>query len=169
MIQILVWWLIIQVLGWLALPITMRISRWLPDRGYSFSKAFGLLLISYFLWMGASTGFLNNDLGGILFSVLILAAISTWFYLHCKGTLIPDLRSFLHDNWKLVITTEALFTIALVSWAVLRAYAPFKIDYAGGEKFMETAFQNAILRSEHFPPLDPGSLVLGFHTTTLVM
>jgi YYY domain-containing protein len=155
MIQILVWWLIIQILGWLALPVTMRIFRWLPDRGYSFSKALGLLLISYFLWMGASTGFLNNDLGGILFSVLLLAAISAWFYVRDRGTMISDLSSFLSDNWKLVITTEMLFTIALVSWTVLRAYAPFKIDYAGGEKFMETAFQNAILRSEHLPPLDP--------------
>jgi YYY domain-containing protein len=155
MIQILVWWVLIQILGWLALPTTMRIFRWLPDRGYSFSKAVGLLLISYFLWMGASTGLLNNDLGGILFSVLLLIAISAWFYVRDRGTKIPDLRSFLHDNWKLVITTEVLFTIALVSWAVLRAYAPFKIDYSGGEKFMETAFQNAILRSEHFPPLDP--------------
>ena len=155
MIQILVWWVLIQILGWLALPTTMRIFRWLPDRGYSFSKAVGLLLISYFLWMGASTGLLNNDLGGILFSVLLLIAISAWFYVRDRGTMIPDLRSFFRDNWKLVITTEVLFTIALVSWAVLRAYAPFKIDYAGGEKFMETAFQNAILRSEHFPPLDP--------------
>jgi YYY domain-containing protein len=155
MIQILVWWVIIQILGWLALPTTMRIFRWLPDRGYSFSKALGLLLISYFLWMGSSTGLLNNDLGGILFSILLLIAISTWFYVRDRGTKIPDIRSFLRNNWKLVITTEVLFTLALVGWAVLRAYAPFKIDYAGGEKFMETAFQNAILRSEHFPPLDP--------------
>ncbi len=70
MIQILVWWLLMQMVGWLALPTAMRIFRWLPDRGYSFSKALGLLLVSYFLWVGASTGLLNNDLGGILFSVL---------------------------------------------------------------------------------------------------
>ncbi len=155
MIQILVWWLLMQILGWLALPTAMRIFRWLPDRGYSFSKAFGLLLVSYFLWIGASTGLLNNDLGGILFSVLLVAAISAWFYFRCKTTIIPEIGSFLREKWKLIVTVELLFTLALVGWALLRAYAPFKIDSSGGEKFMETAFQNAILRSEHFPPLDP--------------
>jgi YYY domain-containing protein len=154
-IQILVWWLIMQALGWLALPSAMRIFRWLPDHGYSFSKAFGLLLVSYFLWMGASTGLLNNDLGGILFSTLLVAAISSWFYLRNRGGLIPELHSFLRDKWKLVVTVEVLFTLALVGWAVLRAYAPYKIEPTGGEKFMEIAFQNAILRSDHFPPLDP--------------
>ncbi len=155
MIQILVWWLIMQVLGWLTLPTAMRIFRWLPDRGYAFSKALGLLLVSYFLWVGASTTLLNNDLGGILFSVLLLAAISAWFYLRCKGSLIPDIRSFIKEKIKLVVTVEVLFALALVGWAMLRAFAPFKIEAAGGEKFMESAFQNAILRSEHFPPLDP--------------
>ena len=155
MIQILVWWLLMQILGWLALPTAMRIFRWLPDRGYSFSKALGLLLVSYFLWIGASTGLLNNDMGGILFSVLLVAAISAWFYIRCKATIIPDIRSFIRDKWKLVVTVEVLFTLALVGWALLRAFAPFKIEPSGGEKFMETAFQNAILRSEHFPPLDP--------------
>lgn len=155
MIQILVWWLIMQLLGWLALPTAMRIFRWLPDHGYSFSKILGLLLVSYFLWLGGSTGLLNNDLGGILLSVLLVAAISTWFYVRNRGSLVPQIRSFLRDKWKLVLTVEVLFTLALVGWAVLRAYAPYKIEPAGGEKFMEIAFQNAILRSEHFPPLDP--------------
>ncbi len=155
MIQILVWWVLMQALGWLALPIAMRIFRWLPDRGYSFSKALGLLLTSYFLWVGASTTLLNNDLGGILFSAVLLVALSAWFYLRCKGSIIPDLRSFLREKYKLVITVEAVFTVALVGWAIFRAYVPYKIEPAGGEKFMETAFQNAILHSEHFPPLDP--------------
>ena len=148
MIQILVWWLLMQILGWLALPTAMRIFRWLPDRGYSFSKALGLLLISYFLWIGASTGLLNNDMGGILFSFLIVATISALFYIRCKATIIPDIRSFLRDKWKLVVTVDVLFTLALVGWALLRAFAPFKIEPSGGEKFMETAFQNAILHSD---------------------
>src|SRR4030065_1243761 len=155
MIQILIWWLILQVLGWLALPTAMRIFRWLPGRCYTFSKSLGLLLISYALWMGASTGLLTNVLGGILFSIILLAGISAWFYFRCKGNLFPDIRPFLGEKWKLVLTVEILFTLALVGWAVLRAYAPYKIEPTGGEKFMEIAFQNAILKSEHFPPLDP--------------
>ena len=81
MIMILVWWLIMQVLGWLAFPTAMRVFRWLPDHGYTFSKSLGLLLVSFVLWFGASTGVLSNDLGGILFSILLLAGLSTWFYL----------------------------------------------------------------------------------------
>jgi uncharacterized membrane protein len=68
---------------------------------------------------------------------------------------MPDLCTFLREKWKLVLTVEVLFALALVGWALLRAYAPYKIEPTGGEKFMEIAFQNAILRSEHFPPLDP--------------
>jgi len=154
-IQILIWWLIMQGLGWLALPTAMRIFRWLPDRGFSFSKALGLLLISYFTWIGASTGLVNNDMGGILFAILLLAGISAWFYFRNKGSILPDIRTFLREKWKLVLTVEVLFTLALVGWAVLRAFAPYKIEPTGGEKFMEIAFQNAVLRSESFPPLDP--------------
>jgi YYY domain-containing protein len=155
MIQILVWWLIIQLLGWIAFPTAMRIFRWLPDRGYTFSKSLGLLLISYILWIGASTGLLSNDLGGILLSIFLLAGISAWFYFRNKGNLLPQIRTFLGEKWKLVLTVEILFILALVGWALLRAYAPYKIEPTGGEKFMEIAFQNAILRSERFPPLDP--------------
>ncbi len=121
MIQILVWWILMQILGWLALPTSMRIFRWLPDHGYAFSKAVGLLLISYFLWIGASTGILSNDLGGILFAILLVAAISAWFYFRCKGTLLPEISAFLREKWGMILTVEVLFTLALVGWARRRA------------------------------------------------
>src|SRR4030042_5910130 len=104
MIQILVWWLVMQGLGWLAFPTAMRIFRWLPDHGYTFSKALGLLLTSYILWIGASTGLLRYDLGGILFSILLLAGLSTWFYFRRKGNLLPDIRVFLRKQWRLILT-----------------------------------------------------------------
>lgn len=154
MIPVLVWWLILQVLGWLALPLCMRIFYRLPDQGYASAKAAGLLVSSYILWLGASTGFLYNDLGGILVSILGLGALSAWQIrgLHARFSAIVD---YLKANWRYILTAEIIFAGALVLWAVLRAYAVDKIMNAGGEKFMEIAFLNAILQSKTFPPLDP--------------
>lgn len=159
MISALSWWLILELLGLAALPIAFWIFRWLPGRGYVFARPLGLLLSSYILWLGASAGFLRNDLGGILFAILAVAALSGWVYLRAADgahqTLRDSLRAFLASEKRLVITTELLFAAALVAWAILRAYAPDKIMPAGGEKFMESAFQNGILNSPQFPPLDP--------------
>jgi YYY domain-containing protein len=167
MIPVLVWWLIFQIIGWLALPLTMHLFRWLPDQGYTSSKAVGLLVTSYILWLGASTGFLRNDLGGIFFSLLILGGLSAWqlrpnLAKTARADAPPNLNDrlsavigFLKTNRHLVLTSEILFAAAFILWAVLRAYAADKIMNAGGEKFMEIAFLNAILNSKTFPPLDP--------------
>lgn len=155
MIQVLVWWLAIQVIGLAALPAAYTLFRWLPDRGYTFSKILGLLLASYLLWAGASAGLLRNDLGGAVAGVLGLAGISAWLYLRRTLPSGERILPFLRRHLRLVISAEVLFTLALVAWSILRAYASFKIQPAGGEKFMEIAFLNGILNSANFPPLDP--------------
>jgi len=157
MISILIWWIITQVLGWVTLPVAMRFFRWLPDRGYAFSKPLGLLLVSYIVWLGASTGFLRNDIGGILFAVLLVTGISAWLlFRRTSGEpLAAELNRFLREHWRLVLAVELLFLVALFAWAGLRAYAPYKIEPTGGEKFMEIAFLNGTLNSVQFPPLDP--------------
>jgi len=155
MVYFLLWWIIVEIIGWLALPIARRVLRWLPDRGYIFSKSIGLLVASYILWLGASTHILSNDMGGILAAILIMAGVSTAFYLYTKGKNNETLLPFLKENKKLVLSVEIVFTVSFAAWAILRAYAPDKIMNAGGEKFMEIAFLNAILNSRFFPPLDP--------------
>jgi len=149
----LTWWFSLQVLGWLSLPLVQRVFRWLPDRGYAFAKPVGLLIVSYTVWLGASTRLLHNDLGGIFFALLLLVGISSWvFFRNGESRFLLD---FLKRNLKLILTVEALFTVCFALWVVLRAYAPDKIMSAGGEKFMEIGFLNSILNSRTFPPLDP--------------
>lgn len=149
------WWLIIQFFGLAALPITRRVLAWLPDAGYAFGKAFGLLLVSYLLWLGASTGFLINDLGGILLSILFLVAISIIFE-RSDGLRVGDSLRFFWQNHRVrIIVVEVLFLLSFTGWVMLRAYAPSKIVSAYGEKYMEIAFLNGILRSPQLPPVDP--------------
>jgi YYY domain-containing protein len=154
-IYFLLWWAIVEIIGWLALPIAMRVMGWLPDHGYTFAKSIGLLIASYILWLGGSTHFLRNDLGGILAAILIMTGISAVFFFKENRTTGQTPQRFVRENKKLVLTVEILFTVSFAAWAILRAYAPDKIMSAGGEKFMEITFLNAILNSQFFPPLDP--------------
>jgi len=133
-----------------ALPLTYRLFKNLPDRGYAFAKPLGILLTSYVLWIGASFGFLRNSWGGIVFSILVVAVGSWWFY--SRRNTEAGIASFLRGNRRMVIANEALFALAFVLFALFRAYNP---EIMGTEKPMEFAFLNAILRSDTFPPHDP--------------
>ncbi len=155
LLHVFTWWMLIQILGWAALPLAYRLFRWLPDRGYAFAKPLGLLLTSYTLWIGASLGFLRNTSGGILVALALVTGLCLSVYLRCGKDETPSLLSFLSEHKRLVLTVEILFTLAFCAWALLRAYAADKIMSSGGEKFMEIAFLNAILKSPSFPPLDP--------------
>ncbi|NIN99479.1 MAG: hypothetical protein GTO49_31830, partial [Anaerolineae bacterium] len=147
MLHVFTWWLILQVLGWAALPLAYRLFKWLPGRGYAFAKPLGLLLVSYTFWILTSFGFLRNTWAGIVFTILVVAAVGGWFY--AQGRRDDEgqdreadlpLLTFLRQHKGLVLAVEILFAVAFCVWATLRAYTPAKIMSSGGEKFMEIAF-----------------------------
>jgi YYY domain-containing protein len=150
---VIIWWFWMQVIGLATLPLVHHIFRRLPDRGYAFARPVGLLLTSYLLWIGASLGLLRNSVGGVLFSILAVAALSTILYRRGRTEHDPGLLAWLKANGRLVLAVELLFAGALALWALLRAYSP-EITTAGGEKFMEIMYLNSIGRSEYFPPQD---------------
>ena len=163
MIDVLRFWLIVQFFAFAAWPLAWRLLGALPSRGYVLAKPLGMLLVTYLLWLGASFGLLRNSVGGILLSWLVVFAISVWIgrdglRRHAadeeSGRAERLLFAWMRDHWRLIVTTEALFLVALAGWAFVRSYSP-EITTAGGEKFMELTFLNGILRSERFPPLDP--------------
>lgn len=157
---VLIWWLAVQLIGLLALPLAYRTFKGLPDRGYAFARPLGLLLSGFIFWLAGNFGLLRNSLGGVIASLIALAGLSLWFGRQGLGwsTREPDapptLWQFLRDNRATVIATELIFFLVLAGWAWYRAYSP-DIATTGGEKFMEYAFINAILRSPTLPPADP--------------
>src|SRR5262245_28042176 len=54
--QIFIWWLAAQGFGLAGLPLARFLFRALPDRGYAFAKALGLLLAGYLAWLIAMLG-----------------------------------------------------------------------------------------------------------------
>jgi len=146
-----IWWLMVEILGLVALPLAFRLFRTLPDRGYALSKPLGILLGSYLFWILVSFGFLANKREAIVFVILLGTAIS-WYLYSSSRKEGEEILAFLYRHRKVVLASELLFTAAFGLWALVRAYNP---EIMGTEKPMEFAFLNAILRSERFPPHDP--------------
>ena len=49
--QFLSWYLVIQVITLLTLPLAWRLLSFLPDRGYGSARILGILLAGYGLWI----------------------------------------------------------------------------------------------------------------------
>jgi YYY domain-containing protein len=148
MIAVLSWYLLILLAGWLAFPLAFRFLRFLPDRGYTLSKPLALLVWGYAFWLLADFNILQNNPGGVLIGLAILAALSA---LSLRGKW-PEMRAWIGDQKRVILTAEAIFAVAFVLWALVRAANP-QIIYT--EKPMEMAFLNSIVRSPTFPPQDP--------------
>lgn len=148
-VNLIFWYLVLALAGWLAFPLAYRLLAFLPDRGLAFARPLGLLLWGYACWLLVSLHVLQNDTGGVFFGLLLLAGLSAW-QLRKGGW--RDLLAFLRERRKLVIATELLFLALFAFMALVRSTYP---EASGTEKPMELAFINAILRSPAFPPSDP--------------
>ena len=91
MTHFLIWYLTLTLLGLLSFPLVYSLFPKLADRGYSFSRAAGMLVWSYIFWMLTSLGISENNIGGILLGLAILVGLSLW----AASRIFSDLRSIL--------------------------------------------------------------------------
>src|SRR5688572_27121049 len=114
------WYTILTLLGWLTFPLTYFLFPKLSDRGYTLARTAGLLIWGYAFWLFASLGIAHNDIGGILFALAILIALSVWSFVNRKSEIIE----FIQSNKSIVITTEILFFVAFAFLAFVRSANP---------------------------------------------
>ena len=146
--HVLIWLLVVELMGLIALPLTFSLFRRLPDRGLIFSKVLALLLSSYILWVLGLTHIAPNSRYTIIAILLGLALVAA-FVLWRK---LPEITSFIRREWFPLLTAELVFLAFFFLWIAVVSAAP-AINHT--EKPMDFAFLNAILRSDHFPPEDP--------------
>ena len=147
------WWLlIVELLGLVSFPLTFVVFPGLRDRGWGFSKLLGLLVMAWLVWFPSSLRLLPFDRWAValVFGVVTLAGVLVaWFKRE-------HLWRFVRACWRLLVINEALFVAAFLVFVWIRALDPDLWHiYRGGEKPMELAFINGILRSRYMPPLDP--------------
>jgi len=146
---LMVWYVTAQIVSLAVLPLTLRVLHGLPDRGYSFAKISGVLLVGVVYWLGFSYGLLRNERGGVWLALLTVAAANWTVGWADVGAWWRTLR---HDGRvRALIATEVIFIVAFVGWALVRAYDP-NVDHT--EQPMDLMFMNSIWASATYPPQD---------------
>ncbi|RME37079.1 MAG: hypothetical protein D6793_04765, partial [Thermoflexia bacterium] len=148
----LVWYLTASGLGWLACPLLWRALPRLADGGHSIARSVGLLAVSYLTWLAASLRILPNTRGTAALAVLLLAAAGGLVAWRHRA----EFRSFLSRSRTLLLVQEGLFLALFVFWTLVRSRNPdLWHPVVGGEKPMDFAYLNAVIRSTWFPPYNP--------------
>jgi YYY domain-containing protein len=149
---VVVWWLAVILLGWLAFPLAFVALRGLPDRGYALARVLALLLVSYFGWLMASLKLMPFTAPTLWLGVGLLTAVSL-----CSAYLTrTELAQFLRQHWRHLLLLEAIGVGLYLLQIGIRLLNPdaWHIIW-GGEKPMDMAYFTAVLKSTHFPPYDP--------------
>ena len=149
----LIWWLTIELLGLLAVPLAAALLPSLPDRGYAAAKALGLLLVGWLTYLLAMLHLLPFERLTLLGGALALGALSVGLLLRDGRALLGEFRTRLRRPafLRYLVSAEVLFTLAFFIWSMVRAGNPNIVDQ---EKFMDFGFLNSILKSGMFPPHD---------------
>ncbi|MBI4308155.1 MAG: glycosyltransferase family 39 protein [Chloroflexi bacterium] len=146
------WLLAVQLVALLTFPLAFKVCGCLPDRGYLLAKALGILLVAYLTWLAASTRILPFERGTILLAMALVGLVSAGMAYRWRS----ELRTWLRQGRGLLLTEEAVFLLAFVGFYVIRVLNPdLWHAWRGGEKPMDFAYLNAVVRSVYMPPYDP--------------
>ncbi len=148
----LVWLLLVELLGVLGFLIGFPLFRNMIDRGYALSKTFGILLLVFVSWIlvALRVAWFTRLTIGIALLLLALAAGAV-AYVERRS-----LRQFLRERWRHLVAVEGIFLVLFFAWLLIRWGNPdLWHNYLGGEKPMEFAYLNAVIKSTTFPPYDP--------------
>lgn len=147
-----VWWLVAGFLGLMAFPVLFSTLPRLADRGYGISRVLGLLLVAYGTWLAASLHLLPNTRTTIVRMVLLLALVGVGLGWLRRG----ELLAFARSRKRYVLVIEGLAGVLYAGWIGVRLLQPdLWHPIVGGEKPMDFAYFNAVMKSTWFPPYNP--------------
>ncbi len=151
-VSILAWWIVMILFGWAVWPLLFALLPGLADRGYGFAKAAGLLLVGWLAWFVSSARIPMWSQSGVLIALLLIAALS----LAMGWRKRDDLAHYIREHGRRLLWIEVITLLTFILFLIVRLTNPdLWHPYMGGEKPMDFAYFNGVLRSTVFPPIDP--------------
>ena len=149
---VIAWLLVLELLSLAVVPLLFLAVPSLPDRGYALAKPLGLLLLAFPVWLGVSLGFFSFSPAAVFACGIGLLAAGTAAAVVRRS----ELRAFLARTWRYVVVAELVFLGVFLAFYALRLGDPDLWHPArGGEKPMDFAYLNAVVKSTTLPPYDP--------------
>ena len=155
---VLVWWFLVSLLGWLALPLAVRLFKGFPAGGYALSRALGVFL---FGWLAYNLALLAPRLlpfwQSRLWFLLVVGSAAAAFAVRRRRSAAA---AWLKANRVEILFTEAVFAAAFLFFVAVRAYNPNIHDitgqgYFGGGEPLGMTYLSAVTRCATFPAYDP--------------
>jgi len=145
------WYGLIFLVGLVTYPLLRRALPGLQDGGYPLARIAGLLIWAWLAWLAGSTGIPYSRLTiGLTLALLAAAGVILGYGQRA------ELKQEWREKRRYFLLVEALFLLFFLLDLLIRLGNPDLWDPAhGGERPMEFAYFNAILRSTTFPPYDP--------------
>ena len=143
---LIVWWLVLEALGLITLPLTFRVFSARAGHGYAFGKILAVLLIAYVSWALSYAGVpLRLALPVTVVAHVLLNAWLAW------SAREPLARWLSGPGRRMLVTQDLFWTVGFLFFAWQRALGP---EIFGAEKFMDFAFFNTLTRTDVMPPQD---------------
>jgi YYY domain-containing protein len=146
--SLIVWWLVLEGLGLVTLPLTFRLFSARAAHGYGFAKIVALLAISYVSWLLTHLGLLpfHVSLSLTLAAYILLNAWLAWQSRAALGEWLSG------PGRRAILLHDAFWTAGFLFFAWQRSLGP---EIFGAEKYMDFAFFNTLSRTDVLPPQDP--------------
>ena len=141
------WLITVELIGLAAFPLAFWLLPKLADRGFTLSKPFGILLVSYLFWVLGLAHI--PTIQPIAIALVLLMAVASAYIAYRN---LDDLREFVRREWRMLVIAEAVFIVFFIGWALFRSYDPF-INHT--EQPMDLALLSASINSQVGHPEDP--------------
>ncbi len=154
------WWLIILIIGLTFMPTTLLIFSGFHDKGYLFSKAIGIAITGYLMWLFSSLRILKFSTLSCVLCLLISIVLNVLLITikRVKGKVILALPNFKQINLNslnklinTIIGEELLFLALFLLFVYIRGFKP---EAHGTEKFMDYGFMTSMMRQDYMAPQD---------------
>ena len=147
-----VWLVAIWAMGILAFPYSFVAFRKFADRGYAFTKMVGVLALAWLTWTLASYRALPFERTTMLLVLGVMLAGALFVVWRKRA----EMTQYLRAHWKLLVGIEIIYlAFFAIDLAIRYGNPDLWHPWFGGEKPMDFAYLNAVIKTTYFPAYNP--------------